>query len=112
MKFQAFFMLAMVVALSGFTWGSAEDQKTTTKKTSAQVKQEVKKQVASVNKTASTYSSSAYVPAPTTDNRASAVRVLTAGDEATRKARLDSLARIAKSLSASKAARESKTSQY
>ncbi len=113
MKFQAVFLLAMVVALSGFTWGSAESEKATVKKTS----QVAKKETATVKKasqTASTYSSaaSAYVPAPSTDNRASAVRVLTAGDDATRKARLESLARIAKSLSAAKQAREKPAYQY
>ena len=80
MKFQAFFMLAMVVALSGFTWGSAEDQKTTTKKTSAAVKQEVKKQVASVNKTASTYSSSSLSRRSASRHLGSSASVMTRGN--------------------------------
>ncbi len=109
MKFQAVFLLAMVVALSGFTWGSAESEKATAKKTSQTVKKEPVKKAA---QTVSTYSNSNYIPAPTMDNRASAVRVLTAGDDATRKARLESLARIAKSLSAAKQAREKTAYQY
>ncbi len=112
MKFQPVVLLAVWVALSGFTWGSSDSQKTTSAKktvTAKKVSSNVKPASAPVRKTtqtAMTYSNSAYVPAPTTDNRAAAVRVLTAGDEATRKARLESLSRIAKSLAAAKQAQQ------
>jgi len=53
-----------------------------------------------------------YLPEPTTDNRASAVRLLTSGDEATRKARLESLSRVAQSLSKAKEAREKAAYRY
>ena len=40
------------------------------------------------------------------DQRANAVRILTAGDEATRKARMESLTRIAKAVAAKNRAQE------
>ncbi len=120
MKFNAAILMVLFLALSGFTWGSSDDEKkvsndpysstssTSAKKTTKKMKKNYASSMSS-NTSQSTYTPAA-APAASGDQRANAIRILTAGDEATRKARMDSLTRLAKSLSAAKQAQASQNS--
>ena len=101
MKLNLTVLMAMFLALSGFTWGSDAETKSSSAST------------ATVNKAKTIATSSmtkSYAPAKSASgattsgsDRATAIRILTSGDEATRKARLDSLTRVARAMSAKKA---------
>jgi hypothetical protein len=117
MKFTASFLMVMFLALSGFTWGSSDSEKKVTNDAYNTASSAVATASTSMKKNSS-FSSSAdsysapsttaqsnYAPAASKDQRANAIRILTAGDDATRKARIESLTRIAKSLAAAKQAK-------
>lgn len=104
MKLNLTVLMAMFLALSGFTWGSDAETKSSSAATATVNKA---KTVATSSMTKSyAPSSSNYGSASSSsavNDRATAIRILTAGDEATRKARLESLTRVARAMSAKKA---------
>lgn len=106
MKFNGMILAAMFLALTGFTWGSDDSVKSKTTEAQSAVTATTttaaKKVSSYMGSSASASTSSSYQPAAGKDQRANAVRILTAGTEAERKARLESLTRIAKSMSARK----------
>ncbi len=97
MKFKVAGLLLACVLLSGFTWGSDDEKKpsSTTKTTSSSSYSA--KPAGSVSRSSVPSSS-----VENTNNRASAIKILTQGTEAERKARMDSLSRIAKSVAEAK----------
>ncbi len=106
MKLNAAILMVMFLALSGFTWGSEDDKKTkdaygTASSASTTTKATKKKS----NPSMSNSSRATNAPVSSGEQRANAVRILTSGDEATRKARLESLTRLARSLAAAKQAK-------
>ena len=117
MKLNATILIAMFLALSGFTWGSSEEDPKSKSNTSSAYSSNAPttSSYSRKTKTASSKKSMTSLDFPTTsapavsgagDQRANAVRILTAGDEATRKARLESLTRLAKAVAAKKRAQE------
>jgi hypothetical protein len=118
MKLNATILMVMFIALSGFTWGSSEeDSKSKNNSSSAysnnapmpsSYNKKTKTASSKSSMTSSVTSKSTYSPmaSGSGDQRANAVRILTAGDEATRKARMESLTRIAKAVAAKKRTQE------
>jgi|GEM_PF-4103520 len=122
MKINATLLMVMFFALSGFTWGSSDDSKSTatsSKKSSNSSTMSTKKPSSSYGSSSKRVSvpapsmsnASSYTPTSSGDQRAQAVRILTSGDEATRKARMESLSRIARSMAAKKQADAQKAAQ-
>lgn len=117
MKINAAILMVMFLALSGFTWGASDDSKSTKSNdpystSSSNYSSSSKKKKSSYStqskrvsvEAPSMANASSYVPSSSPDQRAQAVRILTAGDEATRKARMESLSRIARAMAAKKQA--------
>lgn len=84
MKYPILFVPVAVLMLSGFTWGESKESSYPASN----------KKTVSSGMSASAYSSTSTGAASTPAQRAAAFRTLASGDEATRKARLDSLQRI------------------
>ena len=124
MKINMALLMVMFLALSGFTWGSSDDSKSTKSNdpyassnyaaTSTKKKSSASSSSKRVSVPAPSMSNtSSYTPSSSPDQRAQAVRILTSGDEATRKARMESLSRIARSMAAKKQATTQNTqAQY